>query len=388
MIVYAAPTQYRTLWTPRRAGPASSLRSSLGLADLMTWLSLSLSLSPSLSLSLFYPGGQGAATPDSGPRRALYAGAPRHWDGLKPPEQPRSPRQGGNGTDREARGGGPRPPDLAPAERSPGGRSPTGARDREVHAPQDVGRSQVSPSETCQEGECGGGPKDVRSMLGLRPVAGAPVSPGGSPPMVGTQGGPARPKAKHAPRKPAHQRARKPKRLPEPSGDPRGHIQRWLVPGAAAGHTDQEGCPTSVEGPTRHAPARHGPQTDCSTEPWPGPGTIPAVLGSSTDPPPGGPFRRALGPCPGNPGSSRGDQRLAGGGEGGETQASLQGRTGVGRLPSDGAGTLPERNRFSDDEDFLLLLSDIPDFFVPIPRRGAVCPPRPGRRATGQLEPD
>ena len=59
------------------------------------------------------------------------------------------------------------------------------------------------------------------------------------------------------------------------------------------------------------------------------------------------------------------------------------------RLPSDGADALPDGDQFSEDEDFPPLLSDIPDLFVPIPRRGGpLGPPRPGRRATGQLEPD
>ena len=126
-------------------------------------------------------------------------------------------------------------------------------------------------------------------MLGLGPEAGAPIGPAGSPPKFGTEGGPVRLKAKRVPRKPVHQRTRKPRRLPEPSGDPRGHIQRWLVPGVAAGHTGQEICPTSVDGPARHALVRPDPRTDCSTEPWPGQGTIPGVPGSSTDPPRGVP---------------------------------------------------------------------------------------------------
>ena len=204
---------------------------------------------------------------------------------LEPPEPPRSSRQSENGTGREAQGGGPRLPETTPTDGSPGGHGPAGAYGRGVHAPLDLGRDQVSPSGSSQEGERGGSPKDVRSLLGLGPEAGAPVGPAGSPPKFGTKGGPVQPKAKRAPREPADQRARKAKRLPGPSGDPRGHIQRWLVPGVAAGHTGQEICPTSVDGRARHAPIHPSPMMDCSTEPWPGPGSIPGVPGSSTDPP-------------------------------------------------------------------------------------------------------
>ena len=187
--------------------------------------------------------------------------------------------------------------------------------------------------------------------------------------MAGSEGGPVRPKAKRAPQKPAQHRARKTKRLPEPSGDPRGHIQHWLVPGAAAGHTYQENCPPSVRELAQHPQACSGPRTGCSTEPWSGPGTIPAVPGSSTDPPPGGLLHGAHGPRPSDPGPSRSDLHLGGGGGGWSTQDGLQGLTIVGRLPREGAGALPDRDLFSGDEDFPPPLSGIPDFFVPFPRR-------------------
>ena len=60
------------------------------------------------------------------------------------------------------------------------------------------------------------------------------------------------------------------------------------------------------------------------------------------------------------------------------TQAGLPGRAGVVRLPSDGAGALPDGDQFSEDEDFFFCLSDISDFFVPTPRRGGHRPPPPG----------
>ena len=61
------------------------------------------------------------------------------------------------------------------------------------------------------------------------------------------------------------------------------------------------------------------------------------------------------------------------------TQAGLQARASVVQLPSDGAGALPDGDQFSEDEDFPPLLSDIPDLFVPIPRRGGGHRPPPAR---------
>ena len=99
--------------------------------------------------------------------------------------------------------------------------------------------------------------------------------------------GPAQPKAKRAPRGPADQRTRKLRRLPGPSGDPRGHIQRWLAPGVAAEQMGQEGGPASKGEHARHAPLRSSPLADCGMGSQPGPGSVPGVPGSSTDPPQG-----------------------------------------------------------------------------------------------------
>ena len=137
----------------------------------------------------------------------------------------------------------------------------------------------------------------------------------------------------------------------------------------------------------QHPPARPGPQTGWRVEPWPGPGPIPAVPGSSTDPPPGGPPREAQGPHPSDPGINRGTL----GGDGGRriTRGGLQGRATGDRSPGDGADPLPSGDLYSDGEDFLPPLSDVPDFFVPFPGRGGPpAPPCPGRGAGGQLEPD
>ena len=133
--------------------------------------------------------------------------------------------------------------------------------------------------------------------------------------------------------------------------------------------------------PAQHPPARPGPRSGCSKEPWPGPGTIPVAPGSSTDPPPGGPLCGAQGPRPSDPGPSRSIQHHGGGGGGWSTQDGLQGLATVGRLPREGAGALPDRDLFSDDEDFPLPLSGIPDLFVPLPGRGG--PRAPPARIEG-----
>ena len=232
-------------------------------------------------------GNQGAEAPEGGPRRTLPAGDPRSRDGSEPPVRPMSPRHDEDEADRGTREGNPRPHRIAQAERSPGGQDPTTTRHRETNNPQDEAHGHMDPGGTRQAGERGGGPRDVCSLLGLGLGAGAPMGLGNSPPMAGPEGGAVRPKAGHAQKKPALRRARKTKRLPEPSGDPRGHIQRWLVPGAATGRSCQECCPPLVGELAQHPPARPGPRTGCRVGPWPGPGSVPAVPGSSTDPPPG-----------------------------------------------------------------------------------------------------
>ena len=205
-------------------------------------------------------------------------------------------------------------------------------------------------------------------MLGLRPEAGVPGGLAKAPPKVRNRGGPAQPKAK---------RARKPKRLPGPSGDPRGHIQRWLALGVVAEQTGQEGRPTSMGEHARRAPLHPSPLTDCGMGPRPGPGSIPGVPGSSTDPP-GIFFRRALGPTLSDRSPGHGGQQVAGGVRMEGAQAGLQARASAVQLPSDGAGAFPGGDQFSKDEDFLFLLCDILDLLVPIPRRGGHRPPPPG----------
>ena len=227
------------------------------------------------------PEGQDGGIPGGDPQQVLVAEDPGHQDALGPPEPPGSSGQGEPGPGHEVQNGGPRPLEGVSTGGSRGGHGPTSARAQEDHASLGLERDRVSPSESGQGGERGGRPRGVRCLLGLKPEAGAPSGPIRAPPNVRKNRGPAQPKAKRAPRGPADQRARKPKRLPGPSGDPRGHIQRWLVPGVAAEHMGQEGGPASKD----HAPLRSSPLTDCGTGPQPGPGSVPGVPGSSTDPP-------------------------------------------------------------------------------------------------------
>ena len=122
-------------------------------------------------------------------------------------------------------------------------------------------------------------------MLGLKPEAGVPSGSRRAPPKVRKDGGPAQPKAKRAPCGSADQRARKPRRLLGLSGDPRGHIQRWLALGVATEQMGQGGGPASKGEHACRAPLRTSPLTDCGMGPQPGSGRVLEVPGSSTDPP-------------------------------------------------------------------------------------------------------
>ena len=202
----------------------------------------------------------------------------------------------------------------------------------------------------------------------------------GRRPGLGPKGGPCGPK-------PSVPRASRPTDGP---ANPGGCLGRRGIPGATSSAGSCLVSPWGtrtrtialrrwmcVRGMPRSTPARgwtavrdHGRERAAS------PGSLAA---RPTPPPPGGPLRGALGFYPSDPSPERGGERPAGGGGGEGTQAGLQDRAGVVRLPSDGAGALPDGGQFSDDEDFPPLLSDIPDLFVPIPRRGGATGPPPAR---------
>ena len=192
-------------------------------------------------------------------------------------------------------------------------------------------------------------------------------------PPTGAQPGsrPAGPKAVHA----------------QTTGDPRGHIQRWLEPGAGTGRYPRDLGPPSLGGPARGHLGSPSPPAGDSESPRSRPGRVPAAPGSSTDPPRGNPPGGTQGPRPSGPSPAAADP-----GWGGRDSAAQGGTQcgAMGRHASGGtAHPLPGLGPGSDDEDFLPPLSVIPDFFVPFPRRGGpLAPPRPGRRTGGQLEPD
>ena len=123
-----------------------------------------------------------------------------------------------------------------------------------------------------------------------------PDSPKGAALKVGKTGKPAQPKAKRTPGGPAGQRARRRRTLPEPSGDPKGHIQRWFVLGITTEPTDQGGAPEPPGGPQSQAPRYSRTLTGCRMEPQPGSWHLPGAPGSSTDPPRAASSRVRAGP--------------------------------------------------------------------------------------------
>ena len=149
-----------------------------------------------------------------------------------------------------------------------------------------LGPACASPSGNDHEEGRDRRPQDIRALLGLGPNKEVPGSLTGAALEAGKAGKPVKPKAKRTPGRPAGQRARKPRTLPEPSGDPKGHIQRWLVRGVTGESTDQDGTPESPGGPQDQSPRNCRPMTGCGTEPQPGSWRLPRAPGSSTDPPP------------------------------------------------------------------------------------------------------
>ena len=209
---------------------------------------------------------------------------------------------------------------------------------------------------------------------------------------AGKAGKPVKPKAKRTPGGPAGQRARKPRTLPEPSGDPKGHIQRWLARGVTGESTSPDGTPDLPSGPQDQFPGNCRPVSGCGTGPQPGSWRLPGAPGSSTDPPPGGlrPGPRGiLTPTPGGQGMGQGGPRAARRACLDWDRSGRQPQRSRAPSPSRGAGTTLGAGAYSEDEDVPPHVSFIPDFFVPLPRGGGrQVPPQPGGRATGQLEPD
>ena len=162
-----------------------------------------------------------------------------------------------------------------------------GTRIRTLH------RSSKGGAAAIGDHKCGrdGRPQDIRTFLGLGPGRAEPRSPTGAADGAGEAGKPVKPKAKRTPGGPAGQRARKPRTLPEPSGDPKSHIHRWLVRGVTGESTGQDGAPELPGGPRDRSPGNCRPLAGCGAGPQPGPSRLPEAPGSSIDPPPPGCLR-------------------------------------------------------------------------------------------------
>ena len=165
------------------------------------------------------PGDRGAVVPRDDMHQTLPASDPESHGGPVPPVRPTGPPHRSEGTNR---GTPEEDPPPQQADRTEG--SPAGAGSGKGGTAQHEARGNTAPSGARQVGEGRGCPGDVCALLGLGRGAGAPVDQGSPPPKAEPGGGPARPRTVHAQTKPALSRARKARKLPEPSGDPRSHI--------------------------------------------------------------------------------------------------------------------------------------------------------------------
>ena len=242
--------------------------------------------------------------------------------------------------------------------------------------------------------ECGQDkkPQDIRAFLGLGPSSAKPRCPTGAAVGAGKARKPVTPKAKRAPGGPAGQRARKSGTLPEPSGDPKGHIQHWLARGVTGKSTAPDGTPELPGKPQDQAPGNCWPASGCGTGPQPGSRSPPGAPGSSTDFPPDclRPDTRGIPtPTPGGQGMGQGGLLAARRARLDCDRSNREHHRSRASSPSREAGTSLRAGTFSEDEDTPPHVGFIPDLFVPFPRGGGrQVLLRPGRRGTGQLEPD
>ena len=185
----------------------------------------------------------------------------------------------------------------APGPEDPIARSATGpacpAQD-DAHGGPRTDAGDLDPDATQEQHERGGAlecgqdkkPQDIRALLGPGPGGAQPRCLPGAAVGASRAGKPVKPKAKRAPGGPAGQRARKAGTLPEPSGDPKGHIQHWLARGVT-GKSKALDCTPELPGKPHHqAPGYCWPVSGRSTGSQPGSWRPPVDPGSSTDPPP------------------------------------------------------------------------------------------------------
>jgi len=328
------------------------------------------------------PGDPGAVEPRAGGRQSTPAVDQGPQGGPAPPVQtPGLPHRHEAANRVEMR----EDPPLWQASRTEGG--PAGAEGGRDGTPQHGARGNPAPDGTRRTGERRERPGDVCTLLGLGRAAEAPEHQRDPPAGAQLGGRPAGPKAVHAQTRPARSRARKNRRLPEPTGDPRGHIQRWLGPGAGSDRHSHDPGPPPVGRPAGSHRGSPGPRGGDGGDLPSRPGRAPTAPGSSTDPPRGKPLEETRGPRPSGPIPAAADSGKGGRGTAspGDTQCGAVGHHASGSTTRPSPGLDPG----SEDEDFLPPLSVIPDLFVPFPGRGGpLAPPRPGRRTGGQLEPD
>ena len=208
--------------------------------------------------------------------------------------------------------------------------------------------------------------------------------------MTDKHGKPAKAKAKRAPSGPTSQRTRKAAFRQAPSGNPKGHIQHWLTRRDVGAETAPDGARGSLGEPRGQAPqaglSEFERGTDMRAASWRSLG----VPGSSINPPPGG--------CRAGNLSSLTPRGQGTGHEGPHGARRADPECGRGSLEhqKDGSLSPPREAEFSlgagpisDDEGTPPRVRFIPDLFVPFPGEGGrQVLPRPGRRGTGQLEPD
>ena len=148
-----------------------------------------------------------------------------------------------------------------------------------------------------------GGPQGIRAFLALGPGG---AQPDGLPGAVkrSRTGKPAKTKSKRAPNRTASQQGRKSSSLQAPSGDPRGHIQRWLAHAKVDDAATPEGTRGAPGGSHGRAPGACQLEFGCGPGIQPASWRSPGVLGSSTDPPewPPSGCRGPLFPRPGGSG--------------------------------------------------------------------------------------
>ena len=228
-------------------------------------------------------------------------------------------------------------------------------------------RRQRSGEANREEGR-GEGSRGIRAFLGLGPRGVEPGSRVRPAVDVGRSGKPVKPKTKPAQGGPTGRKPRKPRTLLEASGDPRGHIHRWLGRGVTGGSTGHAGTPGGSREPQARTPGEGQPGSAGGTGPGSGPRRLPAVPGSSTDPPLGRPRpgpHGVLGPAPGGHGSDLRNPQAGGSDSprGDRSSRGLQGSRDP-MFPRE-AGADLEAGVSSEDEGTLPRVSFIPDFFAP-----------------------